>query len=592
MNKNLKDLKKELEENIASKEKIVDILSYSRLAAFIIALVIYILAAYKEGSIMITLYSLAIIATIAFIVLVVIHRIKYNSLDYMKFMVSSINDYEYRINGKYPRFKDGGEEFKNENNYYEYDLDLFGKNSIYKYLNVSRTDYGRRATAFALKDKDTDEVTIKERQEAVSELASNYRTHIELEAISKMYEKKVDDRRVSSMDNALKLVESEVKVPKYEIAVGILSNILVILSIILSCLKIVGYGYIAGAIIISFLLNTYIVASIREIRKNVLPISSLFSGYDTFIKYVSAKEFNSQALNNIKNTLANTSAKGIRQFNILNGFISSGNNILFEVIFNGLFALDSYLSILYAGWQKKYANSIRTIAESVGDLEGYLSLSSLALTRDDTCMPEISDDFSFTDLKHPLIDYNKCIGNDFTFNDLNIITGSNMSGKTTFMRSIGVNYLLFKAGGFVVAKNFKASIYKLFTSMKVADDVTDGISTFYAEILRVKSIIEYSKENKPMLVLIDEIFKGTNTKDRLVGAESVVKHLKRDGIKAIITTHDLELCDVEGVINYHFLEHYDDDKILFDYKIHDGISKTRNAIYLLKLAGIIDEEEK
>ena len=207
-------------------------------------------------------------------------------------------------------------------------------------------------------------------------------------------------------------------------------------------------------------------------------------------------------------------------------------------------------------------------------------------------MPEISGDFSFTDLKHPLIDYNKCIGNDFTFNDLNIITGSNMSGKTTFMRSIGVNYLLFKAGGFVVAKSFKASIYKLFTSMKVADDVTDGISTFYAEILRVKSIIEYSKENKPMLVLIDEIFKGTNTKDRLVGAESVVKHLKRDGIKAIITTHDLELCDVEGVINYHFLEHYDDDKILFDYKIHDGISKTRNAIYLLKLAGIIDEEEK
>ena len=164
-----------------------------------------------------------------------------------------------------------------------------------------------------------------------------------------------------------------------------------------------------------------------------------------------------------------------------------------------------------------------------------------------------------------------------------------MSGKTTFMRSIGVNYLLFKAGGYVVAEAFSASIYKLFTSMKVADDVTDGISTFYAEILRVKSIIDYIKENKPMLVLIDEIFKGTNTKDRLEGAKSVVAHLKREGIKAIITTHDLELCNIDGVHNYHFLEHYVDDKISFDYKIHDGISKTRNAIYLLKLAGIIEE---
>ena len=166
-----------------------------------------------------------------------------------------------------------------------------------------------------------------------------------------------------------------------------------------------------------------------------------------------------------------------------------------------------------------------------------------------------------------------------------------MSGKTTFMRSIGINYLLFKAGGYVVAKEFEASTYKLFTSMKVSDDVSDGISTFYAEILRVKAIIEYAKTGSNMLVLIDEIFKGTNTKDRLVGAEAVVKHLRRSGIKSIITTHDMELCFVEGVCNYHFLEHYEDDKILFDYKIHDGISTTRNAIYLLKLSGIIEEEE-
>ncbi|MCR5705289.1 MAG: hypothetical protein K6G48_00585 [Acholeplasmatales bacterium] len=589
MNNKLVELKNELEENIKGKERVVNALSYSRLVVFVLALVLYLMAPYKEGGLKIALYVIVIALTIAFIVLIVVHQIKYNALDYMKFEIASINDYELRLNNKYQRFKDGGEEFKNEDNYYEYDLDLFGKASVYKYLNVSRTAYGRKAFAFALKDKDTSEDIIRERQDAVRELASDPKTHIELEAISRIYEKRVDDRRATSMDNALSLVENEVHTPSYEIAVGIFSNIMVILSIVLACLKVVGYGYIAGAILISFILNTYIIASIKEIRANVIPINNLFSGYDNYISYMKQKSFSSKALNDIKNTLESGSEKGIKQFNILNGFISSGSNILFSVIFNGLFALDAYLSVLYAHWQKKYAHTIRNTVEAVGDLEGYLSLSSIALTRDDCIMPEISSDFKFKNLKHPLIDYNKCIGNDFVFNDLNIITGSNMSGKTTFMRSIGVNYLLFKAGGYVVAESFSASIYKLFTSMKVSDDVTDGISTFYAEILRVKSIIDYTKENKPMLVLIDEIFKGTNTKDRLVGAKSVLEHLRRDGIKAIITTHDLELCDAEGVMNYHFLEHYEDDKILFDYKIHDGISKTRNAIYLLKLAGIIEE---
>ncbi len=589
MNKELVLLKKDIEDNIKNKERVVNILSYSRLIAFLIALVLYLIAPYKEQSLKYTLYVIAIIATIGFIALMVIHQIKYNALDYMRFEVASINDYELRFNNKYQRFKDGGEEFKDSNNYYEYDLDLFGKASVYKYLNVSRTAYGRKALAFALKDKDTSEDIIRKRQEAVCELAADAKMHIELEAISRIYEKKVDDRRATSMDNALSLVENEVHVKGYEIGVGLLSNILVILSIVLACLKVVGYGYIAGAILISFLLNTYIISSIKEIRANVIPINNLFSGYDNYIRYIKQKSFKSEALNEIKSTLESGSEKGIKQFNVLNGFISSGSNIIFALLFNGLFAIDAYLAVLYIKWQKKYAKTIRNVVDAVGDLEGYLSLSSIALTRDDCIIPEISNEFKFKNLKHPLIDYNNCVGNDFYFNDLNIITGSNMSGKTTFMRSIGVNYLLFKAGGYVVAESFSASIYKLFTSMKVADDVTDGISTFYAEILRVKSIIDYIKENKPMLVLIDEIFKGTNTKDRLEGARSVVAHLKREGIKAIITTHDLELCNIDGVYNYHFLEHYVDDKISFDYKIHDGISKTRNAIYLLKLAGIIEE---
>jgi DNA mismatch repair ATPase MutS len=141
----------------------------------------------------------------------------------------------------------------------------------------------------------------------------------------------------------------------------------------------------------------------------------------------------------------------------------------------------------------------------------------------------------------------------------------------------------------VCATSFYAPLLKLFTSMKVVDDVNNNISTFYGEILRVKGIVEYTKENKPMLVLIDEIFKGTNTKDRIVGAKATIEKLNRNDIYSIVTTHDPELCQIENVSNFHFLEYYENDEIKFDYKIHDGVSNTRNAIYLLKIAGIIDK---
>jgi DNA mismatch repair ATPase MutS len=240
-------------------------------------------------------------------------------------------------------------------------------------------------------------------------------------------------------------------------------------------------------------------------------------------------------------------------------------------------------------WLQK--NYLREAFLSIGKIESLISISTISLVKEDSCLPVVSNKFEFKNIRHPLICESKCIPNSFEFSKRNIITGSNMSGKTTFMRSIGTNYILFLSGSNVCANSFEAPILKLFTSMKVVDDVNNNISTFYGEILRVKNIVEYIKDNKPMLVLVDEIFKGTNTHDRIIGAKSFIEKLNRDNIYSIITTHDPELCKVEDVKNYHFEEHYEDDKILFDYLIHDGIANTRNAIYLLKLAGIVDKEK-
>ena len=167
-----------------------------------------------------------------------------------------------------------------------------------------------------------------------------------------------------------------------------------------------------------------------------------------------------------------------------------------------------------------------------------------------------------------------------------------MSGKTTFMRSIGVNLVLAYAGGYCTASSLQVSLMELCTSIRTEDDVNEGISTFYAEILRIRQMIEVSRKQIPMISMIDEIYKGTNSKDRIFAARETIRKLSKPWSFTLITTHDFELCDLEhdaetDAGNYYFTEHYEDNQICFDYKLRDGRATTTNARYLLRMAGII-----
>ena len=228
-------------------------------------------------------------------------------------------------------------------------------------------------------------------------------------------------------------------------------------------------------------------------------------------------------------------------------------------------------------------------------MEELLSFAALARTRD-VSYPEVTrhDKVEVTaeNMRHPLIDPSKVVPNGAAFKGgTTIITGSNMSGKTTFLRTLGINLILAYAGAPVCAENMHADYMKIFTSMRVTDDVSNGISTFYAEILRIKSMVEYKKNDMPMLCLIDEIFKGTNSADRIVGASQVIKKLSDDNSMTIVSTHDFELCDLKNeagvpAVNYHFEEYYEGDQLRFDYKKKDGRCTTTNAMAILHMAGL------
>ena len=167
-----------------------------------------------------------------------------------------------------------------------------------------------------------------------------------------------------------------------------------------------------------------------------------------------------------------------------------------------------------------------------------------------------------------------------------------MSGKTTYLRTVASACVLAYAGAPVPGERFRLSPLYLFTSIRVTDDAAHGLSTFYAEILRIKSMMAFKEKEKPMLIVIDEIFKGTNSADRLIGAREAISRLTGERFITLVSTHDFELCDIEStaapITNWHFEENYEGDKIAFDYKIKEGRCTTRNAQYLLKMAGIME----
>ncbi len=577
-------LKEEYKNIINYNTKIKNNLSYVRLALFFSIIAFGIWVGFQQGIII----ALLCVVSVAFIAVSIIHRKYYKIVDDSNYKLTIINGYLSRFDDSYKRSSDKGIDLKKDT-FVEADLDLFGSQSLYAYLSFAKTPYGRSFLAEALRGNLIEQKDLIKRQNAISELASDLDKTISIEAEALKFNSINDHKKISSLENAFNLLSNEIKFNPFYLLINVFMILALILTIVLAILDILNPYFPLIVIFCSFFISKLIYKDADSLGGSIKQINTIFYGYNYLLDSIQKTDFNSELLNEYKDKILKLNSKSIKSFKIISGLLNSRNNIIFQVIFNGICMLDGILIYIYTIWQSKYENDFKNAIIAIGHVEELLSLATIEIVKENTTLPIICNEFSFDNIRHPLITEEKCVPNSFEFAGTNIITGSNMSGKTTFMRSIGVNYLLYLAGSNVCATSFKAPIAKLFTSMKVVDDVNNNISTFYGEILRVKDICIYIKENKPMIVLVDEIFKGTNTKDRITGATAFVQKLVDANIKAIITTHDSELCSIKGVSNFYFLEHYENDKIAFDYQIRKGISTTRNAIYLLKMAGVIEE---
>lgn len=535
---------------------------------------------------------LAFFSIAVFISAVYIHNKVTSRLNYLKAQSVVVQRYLDRFDSSWKKFEETGIDYLGEVNGVIKDLDIAGKNSLFQYLNVANSWRGKKRLLAKLTRIDFDRDLIINEQAAVSELADKPDFVINLETYGRMLEK---PQTIEKVIEDFVLEVTKTKFTKSWKAIRYIIPFLTIVSIIMFVFEI--YFKLAVIMVPVLIFGQLIVAIINLNKSSVIfeqitKLSPCLQNYQNIAQLVENTNFNCKHLKQLKKDLAR-SRSAFDEIGAISSAVKQRNNLLAFLLLNGILLWDVNCKERYDNWVKQYADLLDQWLNAISELESLASLQVVAQTKENISFAKIENNsktvLNFVDAYHPLIQDDKVVANTFTMNkQVAVITGSNMSGKTTFLRTIGINLVLAYAGGPVLAKSFDCSLMRIYTSMRIEDDL-NGISSFYAELLRIKEIVEANRKGGLMIALIDEIFKGTNSKDRIIGAQETVKQLSTKNIFTFITTHDFELCELEHQVscdNYHFNEYYQDKQIMFDYLIKQGRSNTTNAQYLLKMVGI------
>lgn len=570
------------------QEKKSDKLSNIRLITFIAALIFDILAfIFKELEI-----AFAIIGSIllvSFIILVIIHKKVTNKIKRYDNYLTIIKEYEDRTNDNWKNFKETGIEFIDINKDLFYDLDIVGNNSLFQLVNVAKSIGGKRNLANEFNKVNLTEKEILNRQTTVKELTENFDFNIDFQECLLSY-KHIQQNDFSKLTKKLNVNKSS---NLLSFILNILFSLISITTLILSLTNVINVSIFLICFLFNFFFSYIVIIVNKQDYNPISDCSRKLSNLKPLFDLVNNTSFDSEELIKLQKDI-NEGKESIDKLANLSSLDSLRVNFISNFIINGLFPLNS---LILSNYKKvitdESVNKINLSIKAIEQLEMLLSLTTIKLIKDNSVTPIYTNNtkIDVQDIKHPMLNENVCIANNFISNDdINIITGSNMSGKSSFMKTIAVNLILANCGSNVCATSFTFTFLRMFTSIKVSDDINKNISTFYGELLRIKNIIDYSKEiTYPMIVFIDEIFKGTNYNDRIFGAKEIIKLLSTLNCIVIISTHDFELCQIDNksIYNYHFEERYENGNIIFDYKLLKGQCKTTNARFLMNSIGLI-----
>ena len=501
---------------------------------------------------------------------------------------------EEYLRGDYSRL-DTGEEYKDPAHPYAHDLDIFGEDSVFQAINRTTTRHGRERLREWLLAPLRDSEEILRRQEAVGELAAmpdwchTFRALGNYKQVSKLSPEAIKNScREKSRFAAW-------KIPFLYILPG---------------LNILGWVlYIADVIpaaipeLLSLALLAITLSGVKQLNKAHEGVNSFirsFSDLYELIRHFSSQTFQSARLREIHDELFNQrhdANEALRElYRVQEGFDQRGN-VLVTILLDALYMRDLHLYLRLIRWQNKYASCIPGWVDIVGELDTFVSMANYRYNHPDFVTPELSDDTLLRgeEIGHPLLVSARCVTNDFEVSRLHqfyIVTGANMAGKSTFLRAVGVNLVLACCGSVVRASSFRFQPMRIFTSMRTVDNLAKGTSYFHAELLRLKQLVETAQNEEKLFIILDEILKGTNSRDKLNGSRRFLQKLLSLPIAGLIATHDLELGELADAFPRNYfnrcfeITHTDDD-IAYDYKLKEGVSQNMNASILLEKMGLV-----
>lgn len=584
----LDDLKKEIKELEGRST------TYSgvRFVSFIVAVAGLIIGIYDSRSVFI---AIGIVLAVAFIAMVFVHGKLSEKLEYKKAEAEVLRRYVARFGDDWKKFCENGSEYLGKDDLSAKDMDLLGQNSLFQFICMAGTEEGRRSLAKSIKDPGYDIAMIGKRQEAIKELGEKDDFSLAFETLG--VKTGMGKKKKYTADEFVAYCSSDDHIPGIFNVLRFVFPLITVALFVLGIMNRINIGWT----LVSFfavLLFSWLFSGVAG--QAVMPMISfgyVLDDYINMFELISREQFESELLCDIRENLSQDSGAlaAIKKLRSISAAFNIRYNPIVHQLLCGLTMWDFHIGRMMDRWKKDNGQDVAGWIKAVSDMEELMSFTVLTRTRD-VVYPQVGDSANVhveaKGMRHPLIAPEVVVENDASFKGgAAIITGSNMSGKTTFLRTLGINLVLAYAGAPVCAEYMETDVMKIFTSMRVTDDVSNGISTFYAEILRIKTMVEYRKENKPMLCLIDEIFKGTNSADRIVGATQVIRKLAAANSMTLVSTHDFELCDLKAedgtpAVNYHFEEYYEGDQLKFDYKKKDGRCTTTNAMAILHMAGL------
>lgn len=520
--------------------------------------------------------------------------IKYINLKKEKTIVDTkinINTTEIKVlEGSFYQL-DTGKEFVNPTHFYSNDIDLFGKGSFFQYTNRTVTLDGKTALANLLTGNNIN--AILEKQKVITELSDKVTWRQHFTALASLVNVKNTSKSILDW-----LVNYSSVFPNYLAKIQIGFSLISLLLIGLFSLGILSFSYLTAWFFIGLFVTGRFFKKTNTLYTETDVARETFKQYHQLLNEIENESFTAKNLIEKQAIIQSENKKAskiFREFSKILDAFDNRNNIVIAVFGNGLFLWDILNACKVEKWIANYKHTVENWFDVVAYFDAQNSLANFKFNHPKFKFPEISSEkeiIKSVNLGHPLLNVNKRIDNDFLIDDEQffIVTGANMAGKSTFLRTVSLSIVMANCGLPVCAERFKYNPIKLITSMRTSDSLTDDESYFYSELKRLKFIVDEIKSGKYFIIL-DEILKGTNSKDKAIGSKKFVEKLTKSKSTGIIATHDVSLCELEnefsGIKNYYFDAEIINDELHFDYTLKNGVCKNMNASFLLQKMKIV-----